>query len=75
MDDPGKQFRAQLLEFLDMASAKLAATNEPQTAESLAELTVELFTAELANPATKLQLVRKLVPFVQNWLDGKASSE
>jgi len=71
MDD----VRSKLVKFLDIAGLNLAAANEPQTAESLAEAAVELFTKELADPTTRSEIVSTLTPFVQNWLDGKIDVE
>jgi hypothetical protein len=62
-----------LLGYLNLASKKLAETNEPQTAETLSELVVEQVAKQLADPATKSELARKLEPLVQAWLDGNLS--
>jgi hypothetical protein len=60
-----------LIGFLDIAAKKLAETDEPQTAHSLAALAVELFTKQLASPDIKAELTRRLEPLVQDWLEDK----
>lgn len=58
--------------FLDVAAAKLAVTNEPQAADALARLAVELFASQLAKEDDfRADVARMIEPFVQSWLDRR----